>query len=254
MNPLDGFKALWKPSSGAFLDGLTLHQRAVLSVLAIHSNGEGTSWPSLRTITKATGMGRSTVIRALKDLERTGLLDRAPNPPEPTRYTVSLRDRPGAGPSPTETETVPERDGDSPGAGPEVTHEVTHEVTQGMNRPGAGPSQKRLPPASGLPRENGRLVYPAEFEAAWTAYPDRAGSNPKRRAYDAFKARVNAGVDPDELLEGVHRYARFVKATEKGATEFVLQAATFFGPDERWRESWRLPEGSGDEPTARILR
>lgn len=95
------------------------------------------------------------------------------------------------------------------------------------------------------PKENGRYSYPEDFEAIWEAYPDREGGNPKKAAYRKWRARVNAGVDPAELLEGVKRYARYVEARGMEGGRFVKQAATFFGPDEHWREDYEIQ----DDPT-----
>lgn len=80
------------------------------------------------------------------------------------------------------------------------------------------------------------------FDAAWTAYPKRAGGNSKTLARKAFEARLRTGVKPEALLSGVERYAAFVRATGKEGTEYVKQAATFFGPSEHWLEDWAPPE------------
>jgi len=77
-------------------------------------------------------------------------------------------------------------------------------------------------------------AYSAEFEQVWELYPKR-NNNSKRRAYKAWSARVREGVTPEELAAGVGRYAEFVKGTDE---RFIKQAATFFGPDEHWRESY----------------
>ena len=94
--PLDAFRMLWKPSDAGFLHDLTSPQRAVLTVLVVHANG-GVAWPSHRTISKATGFGHSTVIQALGELVVMGLIARESDPPNPTRYTVQVLDRPGEG-------------------------------------------------------------------------------------------------------------------------------------------------------------
>ena len=247
MNPLEAFRRLWKGKDPTFLSELTTPQRATLSVLVSHSDGNGLSFPGLDTIAASSGLGRSTVIRCLGQLEDMGLVSREVNPPSPTRYTVSLRDRPRAGPSHSETETVPERDRDRPAAGPEVPSEVPSEVPIELPRHEDGKdgssTESRFPPPDDLPKANGQYSYPAEFEAAWSEYPSRAGGNPKKAAYRHWRARARNGTDPTELLDGVRRYARYVQATGKAGTEYVQQASTFFGPDEHWAESWELPAG-----------
>ncbi len=89
-----------------------------------------------------------------------------------------------------------------------------------------------------------RRKYPNEFETAWAAYPRRAGGNPKRLAFKAWSKRVRDGASSGEILAGVERYARYCKATGKEGTEYVKHAATFFGPEEYFREPWVLPSAS----------
>ena len=83
--------------------------------------------------------------------------------------------------------------------------------------------------------------YPDEFESLWQQYPKRSGSNPKRSAFKAWSARLKSGAHIDDIAEGVNRYRKFIIATGKLHTQFVMQAATFFGPDERYLEDWSAP-------------
>ena len=89
------------------------------------------------------------------------------------------------------------------------------------------------------------MAHDDGFERAWALYPKRAGGNSKKAAYAKWRARVRDGVQPEELLAGVQRYAAFIRATGKWGTEYVKQAETFFGPKEYWREDWTLPSDSG---------
>jgi hypothetical protein len=79
----------------------------------------------------------------------------------------------------------------------------------------------------------------ARFEEFWAAYPKRDGDNPKRRAKNAWNARLAAGTTADEMIAGAKRYAVYVQARGIAGTQFVKQAATFLGPDCAFRESWR---------------
>lgn len=88
------------------------------------------------------------------------------------------------------------------------------------------------------------------FNEFWKAYPRRAGSNPKNRALKAWRARIRSGAKPSDIMAGLRRYAAFVDATGKAGTEFVMQAATFLGPDERWTESWALDRAKAPPPPA----
>jgi hypothetical protein len=99
------------------------------------------------------------------------------------------------------------------------------------------PKRKLLPPnpPTGGETEGDR------FEEAWGLYPKRAGGNPKMDARKAWGARLREGIEPAELVEGVLRYAEYVRAAGKEGTEFVMQAVRFFGPSERWREEYLVP-------------
>lgn len=92
------------------------------------------------------------------------------------------------------------------------------------------------------PRKAAERDGDAKFDALWALYPKRAGGNPKPAALKAYRARLAAGVTHDELAAGLVRYAAFCAATGKVGTEYVKQAATFFGPsDEAWTELWLIP-------------
>lgn len=100
------------------------------------------------------------------------------------------------------------------------------------------------------PRRGG---YTAEFEEAWACYPKRAGGNSKADAFKAWTARMRDGATAEAMTTGVVRYAAFCRATGKLGTEFVKQAATFFGPAQHFGESWALPTiqpAGGGQPSA----
>jgi hypothetical protein len=81
----------------------------------------------------------------------------------------------------------------------------------------------------------------AVFLQAWNEYPKRLGDNPRARAWKAWRGRLAEGYTEDEMLQGTRRYAAFVRAMGREGTEFVKQAATFFGPDKGFIEAWVSP-------------
>ena len=101
-----------------------------------------------------------------------------------------------------------------------------------------------------LMRKKARIETKTEeqpaFVAAWERYPTRAGGNSRKLAHRAFAARVAEGVPLADLIAAVDRYAAFVRATGREGTEYVKQAATFFGPGEHWREGWDVPRLPAD--------
>lgn len=94
-----------------------------------------------------------------------------------------------------------------------------------------------------LPKDNQQKtkasaeIDPA-FVEAWASYPKRDGGNSKSAALKAWDARVKAGVAPADMLAGVKRYAAYCAANAMTGTRFVKQAATFFGPDSHYAESY----------------
>lgn len=59
-------------------------------------------------------------------------------------------------------------------------------------------------------------------------------------------ARINAGVPSEQLLDGVQRYAAYVKA-EQIEPRHVKMASTFFGPNEHY-----LSDYTTDDPDRKI--
>jgi hypothetical protein len=105
--------------------------------------------------------------------------------------------------------------------------------------------EKRLLVADAAHSPNGPDPQ-ATFERFWTAYPKRAGSNPKKAARQKWDARVKAGVDADGMIRGAERYAAFCNATSKTNTEYVKQAQSWLSPSfEGWVQPWDAPEEAG---------
>lgn len=78
-------------------------------------------------------------------------------------------------------------------------------------------------------------------ERVWSVYPKRAGANPKNKAYRAWEARVSNGEGFQEMIIGMTRYLHFCAATNILGTPFVMQAATFFGPECHYENAWEIP-------------
>ena len=104
------------------------------------------------------------------------------------------------------------------------------------------------------PARPAKQDYSPEFETAWDAYPKRAGGNSKAAAWKAWKARLKDGVNPEAMLAGVKRYATYARATGSVGTQYVKQAATFFGPDRHFEESWQAPSAPGGGHNSTIAR
>ncbi|HAW5768506.1 TPA: replication protein, partial [Escherichia coli] len=127
--------------------------------------------------------------------------------------------------------------GDTPNV--DTNTEITTEITtETKNTIGASAD-------ASAPARSARQEYSPEFEQAWQEYPKRAGGNSKSAAFKAWKARIREGVTPETMLDGVRRYAAWVRVTGNTGTQFVKQAATFFGPDRHFEDFWQQPAAPG---------
>lgn len=79
-----------------------------------------------------------------------------------------------------------------------------------------------------------------EFETIQAEYPTRQGAQRWPIAYRACSRLVLSGVPWQTLLDAAKRYRVFMAATGKLGTEYVQQAATFYGAGAGWREPWDL--------------
>lgn len=86
------------------------------------------------------------------------------------------------------------------------------------------------------------VQYDDYFNKLWGLYPKRNGSNPKNKAYSAYKARLKEVSERAEIHLGMIRYINWCEATHKTGTETVMQAARFFGPGLEFMNDWALPE------------
>ncbi len=234
-------------------------RKLVLLKLADNANDQGECWPSYQHIADQCEIGRSTVKSHVRALEEMGMLRREFRRKgelnQSNLFYLCL-------------ENTPKNLGSKSGAGadlglelPEVGQELT-EGGAGADRGGGAGADPRtshsIEPVNETviePKSISSLVsgsekkdsskenYSTEFEQAWQAYPKRAGGNPKAAAWKAWKARIKDGTNSEVMLAGVKRYAGYVRATGSEGTQFVKQAATFFGPDRHFEESWQAPSG-----------
>ena len=83
--------------------------------------------------------------------------------------------------------------------------------------------------------------YTPEFEELWALYPKRQGSNPKRAAYHAVRARLKDGETLSVIREGVVAYRAYCDAKGDTGGEFVMQAVRFFGTSQEYLAEWIAP-------------
>jgi len=86
-------------------------------------------------------------------------------------------------------------------------------------------------------------LFSRNFEEFKKAYPNRSGQQRWSTARKAINARFREGdgIGWIDILAGTARYALYCEATSRTGTEYVMQAATFCGPDRGFLEPWDIP-------------
>lgn len=75
---------------------------------------------------------------------------------------------------------------------------------------------------------------PEHFDSAWRHYPRKLN---RKGAAKAYMARIREGAHPNELLQATRNYAAARRGEDPA---FTMHGATFYGPNERWRD-WLDP-------------
>lgn len=228
--------------------------KIVLLALADNANDEGHCWPSITTLARKCGMDRRTVLRVISTLEDLRHLTRISHVGLTNSYNVHPWRRDTSDSAPPVVYRHHTR-----GGTPRVPVADNHGTRGGpppitIIEPSIEPS---LEPSTRAREAKGRKVS-RETDPEWfiefkLAYPDRAGDQGWRKASKAANARFAEGHTPAELIAGARRYAAFIEATGKSATEYVKQAATFLGPDKPFLLPWKPPP-KAETATDRMLR
>ncbi|XHA14807.1 helix-turn-helix domain-containing protein [Citrobacter farmeri] len=255
----------------------------IMARLADYSNDDGVCYPSVETICRQLGLGESTVRTAIAELESSGWLRRESRRKgnrntsnlyylnadrlealariEKDKVAALKQQRRANGFHPSDSEPSNSEPSDSGCSNvfhpsdsdkngvftrqnltpdPQVNSKHDPQVNSKQESQDIGVCGK----ASSENRSS-KENYSNEFEQAWQAYPKRAGGNSKAAAFKAWKARLKDGVKPEDMLAGVKRYAAYVRTTGSVGTQYVKQAATFFGPDRHFEEAWKTPSAPG---------
>lgn len=238
-------------------------RKLVLLKLADNASDLGECWPSYQHIADQCEISKRSVMNHIEALCECGLIKKelrtGPKGNSSNVYQLNLRsagDSPGGSANrslPGAGDSLPGA-GDSPGgsagAAPRISHSF-EPVNEPVNEPIKHTGASAIASATA---RSAKQDYSSEFETAWQAYPKRAGGNSKAAAFKAWNARLKDGVKPEVMLAGVKRYAAYVRATGSAGTQYVNQAASFFGPDRHFEESWQAPSAPGGGHNGTIAR
>lgn len=131
------------------------------------------------------------------------------------------------------------------------TEEDTYKKDREKNKDKKNGSSTEPPPPAEEKKRAAKKEYSEEFNNAFSAYPKRQGDNPKEKAFSAWKARLRDGTTADEMTSGVMRYLAFCQAEGNIGTQYIKQAATFFGPDRAFLETWEVIQKSQNSASSR---
>ncbi len=238
-------------------------RKLVLLKLADNASDLGECWPSYQHIADQCEISKRSVMNHIEALCECGLIKKelrtGPKGNSSNVYQLNLRsagDSPGGSANrslPGAGDSLPgagDSPGGSPGAAPRISHSF-EPVNEPVNEPIKHTGASAIASATA---RSAKQDYSSEFETAWQAYPKRAGGNSKAAAFKAWNARLKDGVKPEVMLAGVKRYAAYVRATGSAGTQYVKQAASFFGPDRHFEESWQAPSAPGGGHNGTIAR
>lgn len=238
-------------------------RKLVLLKLADNASDLGECWPSYQHIADQCEISKRSVMNHIEALCEGGLIKKelrtGPKGNSSNVYQLNLRSA-GGSPGGSANHSLPgaadslgsagDSPGGSAGAAPRISHSfepVIESVNEPIKHTGASAD-------ASAPARSAKQDYSPEFETAWQDYPKRAGGNSKAAAWKAWKARLKDGVNPEAMLAGVKRYATYARTTGSIGTQFVKQAATFFGPDRHFEELWQAPSAPGGGHNSTIAR
>lgn len=228
---------------------LTSREARVIRVVERMTYGWNKSedWIAASVISDMTGISEGKCSETLNALIRKRVLSRNGGGRSPVRINKNISEWDF---SAQKSRVTPKRNaesdwGDSPqdgvskppqdGGAPKDRKDNTPSL-----RSGVGASKKKSGSQSAL-------KYTEEFEAAWSLYPKRSGSNPKREAFKSWNARMSEGFSTEDMISGLERYAAHVFAKGNSGTEFVMQGKRFFGPSAEFENDWFIPAPRADQ-------
>ena len=246
----------WSRVEVAFLFHRELTQRArrVLVALSLFRQEDGRVAISIRKIADDAGLGRRHVQYGLRELEAMGALQSVGQTSHGKhRYMVIKAPLPANLPGEIRRPPLVIL-GTPPG---EIRRPQTGDFrrpqTGDFRRPIKNPIQEPFSSTGVINSIRPDSAHPEarpdenpDFELFKAVYPKRAGTQRWERAIKAANARIKEGATFNAMLEGAKRYAEFCKATDKTGTEFVMQAATFLGPDKPFLEPWDSPPSKSE--------
>ena len=212
--------------------GLSLAAKAVYIVLEFRQGKNGSAWPGVRSIAADAEIDKTTVVRAVRELETAGLIVATreqkgrgtsysilPEVSAPCAQSdtleVSAPCVPGVRAAHTGVRAM--RTGVSAQRGPNSTSEQDHEQNH---------EHDQLPAEA--PKPSKKAQQDADFAAFWEAYPKKVGKKAARKAWDKAKDRP----DIDTILVALAVWTQTEQWT-KDSGQFIPNPTTWINQG-RW--------------------
>lgn len=225
--------------------------RLVLLILSLRMDPKdgGNCYPGVRLIAQEANLNKDTVTTHLAKAEDEGWVNRERRGPEAGQAWRGTLYQPRI-PEGVRTD----RSASDGGVRSDRT-KVSKEVGPTSTNTSSDTDGRPFPSVSDLPKNSsGEHNYPPAFERCWAEYPQRKGPNSKVAAYRAWRRSIQGGANPEDLLAGTERYARFCSSEDRTGSEYVMAAKNFFGEDERWAEPWSASGSDCSGPEYKRLR
>jgi len=151
---------------------------------------------------EATGLAKTTIIRAIEELLKADLIKIDRQQGKTTEYTVNLS-------TGIATLLVSNQSDTSTGSVAIQTKETPKETIQKKN-------------VSSI------IGYTQAFDLVWAIYPRKVN---KQGAWKCFRTRCREGERAEFLMACTEEYVKQKRGTEE---KFIMHPSTFFGPDKRY--------------------
>ena len=234
-------------------------RKLVLLKLADNANDHGECWPSVPHIAQQCEISERSVQNHLRELAASGFLwieerkgKNGLNQSNMYHLTIGSGNKgTGENAAPYGANAAGSGANAAPSNGANAAPRISHSF-EPVIEPVIEPKDIGAQAKASTPKKFSGQRYESDFERIWQVYPKRAGGNSKASAFKSWKARLREGVSSEEILAGVQRYAAYVAATGRTGTEYVKQAATFFGPDRHFEESWQVQAAQPRQATSQL--
>ena len=201
----------------------------MIRVYVALSSYQGTSdkcWPGIQGIAERAGIPVNAVSAATEALEKSGWIEkrRRANERKTTMYRVLV-----------DIEGIPISEESGYPENPEIARFPENPEIPLYENNQMKTTTATVPVAKSEPYSN-------DFEDLWKLYPRKIE---KKKSLRAYTARRREGSSHDDLLTATKNYAEACKGKDQ---KYIKHAATFFGPDEPWRDYTKsVSPGSSDE-------